>query len=124
MIDETETPEHPKFLPQSLAWHGTSLAGDHLTHAVGALSGLLRKKGVGGGHLVALENDGTGRSVLALLALANLNARVVLTDRPGKLDRYQASLPDVNCYFRNAEPCFKASRRYCRQPYVVDCAKR
>ncbi|MBT2536268.1 aldehyde dehydrogenase family protein [Arthrobacter sp. ISL-69] len=54
------------------------------------------KKGVGRGQVIVLENDGTGRSVLALLALANLNSEIVLIDNGSLLGRYQSKLPTID----------------------------
>lgn len=84
------------FMPRSVSWHGITLAGERLAHAIGAVSGLLLKKGADRGQVVVLENDDTGRSVLALLALANLNAQVVLVDDAQALGRYESELPAVD----------------------------
>ena len=65
---------------RQLLWHDVRLEGRRLIETVGALSGLLRHQGVRAGDVVRLQVDDTGRAVLALLALANLRACVVLDE--------------------------------------------
>lgn len=73
-----------RFRLGSLAWQGTRLEGDAVETAAAHVMDDLVGRGVMPDSTVVLESDDSGRTVLALLALAGLRCSVVLVDR---LDR-------------------------------------
>lgn len=86
-VPAASTPATPGSAPLrlgSLAWQGTRLVGPELEAAVVHVRADLAGRGVRRGDTVVLESDDSGRTVLALLALAAMGCPVILADR---LDR-------------------------------------
>lgn len=67
------------WLPRSAGWHGTSLSGARLAHAVTVVSETLADRDIGRESVVVLESDDSGRTFLVFLALVDRGARVILT---------------------------------------------
>ncbi|NHA66999.1 aldehyde dehydrogenase family protein [Phycicoccus flavus] len=74
-----------RHLPRSVAWHGTTLEGDALRHAVAITAAALAELGVDASGTVVLEVDDTGRGIVTLLAAASVGAGVVLVDDLARL---------------------------------------
>lgn len=73
------------YLPSYIAWHGTQLEGTEVAAAVSTTGLALRRLGIDSSSTVVLEADHTGRTIVTLLAVANVGASVVLVDELARL---------------------------------------